>query len=105
MKIDFSDIVRLCAEIHEFSHKADLCWKGVPVITWEFATVGDFANTRAAILQALEPHMVGAVGSWQRTVAPDTMEIDCHGVTFRLVCKQRHWTPRGPYGIGDMKFE
>lgn len=43
----------------------------------------------------------GTDQSWQRTVAPHVFEIDCHGVTFRLVCKQIMMTKAGPVGAAE----
>jgi hypothetical protein len=102
VNIDFNDVVRLCAEVYQFSRKADLRWKGLPVVTWEFGDMGDFMNTKAMLLRALQPHMIGDTKSWQRVLDPTTLEIDCHGVTFRLICKQKMMTRHGPFGAAEM---
>lgn len=88
--IDADDIIRICAEVSRFGRKANYTFKGLPVVQWEFLSVGDFARARVEILQAISPMMVGALdpASWQRSVDRYTFEIDCHNVTFRLVCKQ-----------------
>lgn len=102
MEIEASDIIKLCAEVYHFSRKADLRWKGMPVIAWEFADISDFMRTRASILRALDPMMIATGGGHGRKIGQDTEEIDCHGVTFRLICKQKMMTRHGPYGATEM---
>jgi hypothetical protein len=100
------DIIRLCAEVSHFSKKANLRWKGLPIIAWEFADIGDFHNAKAMLMRAITPMMLAYTGDtppWQRIIDPSVMEIDCHGVTFRLICKQKMMTRHGPFGAAEMK--
>lgn len=101
------DIIRVCAEISHFGRKADYTFKGLPVVQWEFATIGDFARAKIEILRALSPMMVGSLGpaAWQRTIDEYTFEVDCHAVTFRLVCRQSLALPMGgKVGAAEMIY-
>jgi hypothetical protein len=105
--IEADDIIRICAEVSRFGRKANYTFKGLPVVQWEFPTIGDFARARVEILQAVSPMMVAALdsSSWQRSIDPNTFEIDCHNVTFRLICKQRMDVPGvGPVGAAEMIY-
>ena len=89
---DANDIIRICAEVSRFGLKANYTFKGLPVVQWEFSSVGDFARARDEILRAISPMMGSTINpaSWQRTVDRHTFEIDCYNVTFRLVCKHSY---------------
>ena len=95
--VDIDMVKRICAETRRFSMQANWKWVALPVMQWEFADIGQFAIARMQLLQALEPHMLAmqSPSDWQRTDGPDRFEIDCYGVTFRLVCRQRIATPGG----------
>ena len=102
--LDYETIVRTCREVHRMSRMANWQWKGMPVLQWEFATIGDFARAKVDILQAIQPHMVGNTeAAWQRVDGPEICELDCHGITFRLICKQRLAAPGGKtYGAAQV---
>lgn len=94
------DIFRLCATIADFSHKADLRWRAMPVVAWEFATLGEYACALVAVRQAIPVHE-----QCQRVVAPHIYELDAYGVTFRLICKAKVASARGPYAATEIKYE
>lgn len=98
------DIVRVCATVGEFSRMANWRWKALPIVEWEFPTISEFARARAQILQAVTPLMVYGENNWQRSMDANTLEIDCHGVTFRLVCRERMATPHGSYGAAEIIY-
>lgn len=97
MSFTDDDVIRVCAEVSRFGRKAGYTFKGLPVVQWEFPTIGDFARAKVELLRALSPMMVGALGAgaWQRETDESTFEIDCHAVTFRLVCRQVLAVPGG----------
>lgn len=97
MRFTAEDVIRLCAEVSHFGRKADYTFKGLPVVQWEFPTIGDFGRAKVELLQVLSPMMIGSIGpgAWQRAIDEHTFEMDCHAVTFRLVCRQVLAVPRG----------
>jgi hypothetical protein len=84
--LDANDMRRLCGMVNHFSRKADWRWKGLPVIVWEFAMIGDYANALDDIRAAFPIESL-VQGPAHRTVASGIEEVDCNGVTFRLVCR------------------
>ena len=99
--LNAGDIRQLCAYVRHLSNKAHWQWKGLPVICWEFATIEDFVQARAELLSALTPMMLDMKNATRR-ISSEISEIDCHGVTFRLICKQRLMTTHGPYGASEL---
>ena len=91
MELKTDDIIRTCREVHRLSRIADWRWKGMPVIQWEFLDISQFGRAKMDLLSAIGPMMMHTrnEAEWQRNDGPEICEIDCHGVTFRLVCKQR----------------
>lgn len=96
--INIDMVKQLCAEARRFSVQADWKWVALPVMQWEFADIGQFAIAKMQLLQVIEPIMMPMMrnpADWQRTDGPDRFEIDCYGITFRLVCRQRIATSGG----------
>lgn len=94
--LDLDDIRRLSQEAYRFSRIANWQWKGRPTMEWEFTTIKDFARARMELMQALKDEMsCRATSDWTRTLDPETFEIDYHGITFRLICRQRIATQEG----------
>lgn len=102
MEITAEDIKRLCYEVSRFSKAGGLRWKGLPVVTWEFADISDFVNTRMMVLRALDPELKYS-GEHGRQTDDDTEEIDVYGVTFRLICKQKMMTRREPFSAPEVR--
>lgn len=102
--LDYEAIVRTCREAHRLSRMANWQWKSMPVLQWEFATIGDFARAKMDILRAVQPHMIGTnEAAWQRIDGPEICELDCYGITVRLICKQRLAAPDGKaYGAAHI---
>jgi hypothetical protein len=101
------EIMRLCDSVGDFSRSNDWRFKAKPVIVWEFSTIGEYARARMDILRAMQDLLKFSRtdDGWQRAISSEVTEIDCMGVTFRLVCAEKTMTPKGPYGVGDMKFK
>lgn len=95
MSIDDQSIIRMCGEARRFSSVAGWQFQGMAVMQWEFASISAFAEAKMQLLRAITPMMMHARSdaAWQRATSPDECEIDCNGVTFRLICKQRLATP------------
>lgn len=103
MSLNFSFVSRLCAAASELGRSADWTWTGKPVLCWEFATINDFSHARADLLASISPELALADRrSMERLVSSDVAEIDCYGITFRLVCKQRIVMREGPYGAAEI---
>lgn len=102
MTLDTETIVRTCREVHRLSRIANWQWKGMPIIQWEFPDISEFHRARMDLLQAITPMMTNMTteAAWQRIDGPEVCEIDCHGVTFRLICKQRLAVPGSTRGVG-----
>ncbi len=98
--MEADDIIRICREVSQFSQLANFRFKALPIVAWEFADLRDFMNARAALMRAIEPVMMMTTrgGDLLRKVDDSTVEIDCHGVTFRLTCHQKVMTQHGPRG-------
>lgn len=101
--ITMHEIRRLCAEVGAFSSCANWRFQAMPVVAWEFPTIGDFAAAKKQVLRAVAPLMSYEVGtSWHRAVSPEVYEIDCMGVTLRLACRQRLATRHGVAGAAEI---
>lgn len=87
--LEFDDVVRVCAEVHQFGRVAGLRFKALPIIQWEFADKSEFFNADAALQRALAAVLIYSDGRGaRREMFPQgVVEFDCHGVTFRLICK------------------
>jgi hypothetical protein len=105
-EFDFEDVLRLCHGVSNFSRQANWKWKGFPVIQWEFPTIKEFATARLQIEQILRPEMykMSHDGSWARIVDPETFEVDCYNVTFRLICREKLKTPQAVVGAAEMIY-
>ena len=107
MVIDDQTIIRICGEVRRFSQIANWQWSGLPVIQWEFPTISAFARAKMQLLAALSPMMMMHMRNEterQRATSKDEFEIDCNGVTFRLMCKQRIATPLHTVWAAEMVF-
>lgn len=102
--MDESDIIRLCREVDTFSRSADFRFKALPIVSWEFGDLSDFLRARAALMRAIEPQMKMTTrgDDLLRKKDDNTVEIDCHGITFRLTCHVKMMTPHGPRGAAYM---
>jgi hypothetical protein len=102
--MDDQDVIRICREVDLFSRIAKFRFKALPVVAWEFADLRDFMNARVALMRAIEPQMLMMTRGRDllRKVDDSTVEIDCHGVTFRLTCHQRIMTKHGPRGAAHL---
>lgn len=99
--MNYADIARICHSVSDFSKRENYTYKALPVIVWEFETIADFAHAKAELTRAIhewQPHTSG----FARLKAPDRCELDCYGVTFRLICKQVLMTPHGPFGAAEL---
>jgi hypothetical protein len=98
-----TDLHRLCAQVADFGVLHDWRFKARPTIVWEFATLSDFAGAQFALERCIL-EMCPYLTSRQitRSPHPGMMELDCHGVTFRLVCDQITMTPDGPFGAAEI---
>lgn len=83
--ISLSEVSRLCESVNRFSHHADFRWKGLPVIIWEFADKRAYVDALAGLSRAVET--LNFVPNAEPRVSEGLSEIDCYGVTFRLVLK------------------
>lgn len=106
MDVTAEEIARLCHEASLFSSSAGWTFKALPVMQWEFPTIGDFARARVQLIRAISPLMVAErnEAAWQRATSPSTFEIDCYGITFRLVCKQILATPARNFGAAQILY-
>jgi hypothetical protein len=105
MQFDFEAIARLSAEASKFSSRAQWHFKARPVLSFEFSTLSDFARAQMDLMQAVSPVMIYAVG-WERRPAPHIFEVDCLGITFRLICTQVVKLPDGSaLGASEVKFK
>lgn len=85
---DGNDIRRLCAAANNFSNKAHWRWKGLPVMVWEFATRKDFEHARMSLQAALDKELLpSSVANMDRLQGENRVDIDCFGITFRLLLK------------------
>lgn len=98
--IDTNDIKRLCYSLHVFSRKSEWCWGTLPVVVYEFSTIKDFMAARSDLIMAIE---IERLDSSARSPAPHIEEIDCNGVTFRLVCREVMQTERGCFGAAEVQ--
>jgi hypothetical protein len=99
------DIKRTCYEVMALGKIAGWQFKSLPVVQWEFPTISEYMRARMELLRAMSPElakMVRDVDAGFRRVSGHTEELDCYGVTFRLICTQKFMTPHGPYGAADM---
>lgn len=102
-----NDLIRLCHEVDRASKINNWQFVGMPVIVWEFPTINEFVHAREELISAIVEskqfqHLAG--DGYKRILGDDTTEVDCYGVTFRLVCKARAYRPdgRGSYGATDV---
>lgn len=95
------DIKRICFEVRRLSHAAHWDMKGLPVIVWQFATIGDFASARRDLLMAMTADVAPAGSERERLVSGEVTELECYGVIFRLVCAQQSMTRSGPLGANE----
>lgn len=86
---EFNDVIRACAEVHQLGRIAGLRFKALPIIQWEFADKSEFFNADAALQRALSTVLTHKDGRGDRRemLPQGVVEFDCHGVTFRLICK------------------
>lgn len=100
--IDAIDIKRVCAAAAHFSAKAGLRFKAMPVLVWEFGAISEFMEARANLMMAITPEMQGGRVRTKK-ICSEVEEIDCHGITLRLVCKEKVMHMTGPYGATDIE--
>jgi hypothetical protein len=83
------EIRKTCYTVMRLGKLAQLQFKALPVIQWEFADKSNFFRAEAALKQALDREMTHVVMDYQRREMPrvGVVEFDCYGVTFRLICK------------------
>lgn len=82
MGITQEDIERLCHEVSAFSKKANLQFKSLPIITWEFVDPFEFNLTYRILKEGLR------FTRPQERVNNYGIEFDCHNVTFKLILKR-----------------
>ncbi len=97
----------MCDAVGDFSRSNDWRFKAKPVIVLEFSTISEYARARMDILRAMQDLLKFAIrdNGWQRAISSEVTEIDCMGVTFRLVCAEKIMPPKGPNGVGDKKLK
>lgn len=96
-------IKQLCATVRHFSRLANWNWQAMPVIMYEFASMRAFHEARADILEATKNMHLDSRNIATRIISSEIEEIDCNGITFRLVCRERVMTTNGPYGAAELK--
>lgn len=102
--MNLSHLATLCADISHFGDEQNWRFKAMPVISYEFATIKEFCEAVFALEQMLRTDpSTQASGISLRIVGSHTREIDCCGVTFRLICHEQVMTVRGPYGAAELK--
>lgn len=100
----YDDIVRMSREVYVFGARENWRFKALPIITFEFSTLGDFARAKMEMLQCTRAMLfMFDEKSQTRMFQDDTFEMDIHGVTVRLVCTQIMMTPQGPIGAGSVR--
>lgn len=84
-----TDVRAACAAIQRFSQKANWRWKGLPVLTWEFADRAQFEEARATLKMALDKELLpSSPNAIERINKTNQSDIDCFGVTFRLFFRE-----------------
>ena len=101
MQIDTQDIIKVCGTISDFVKNADMRFKALPVLAFEFVDMSSFMSARMNFLQAIEPQLIYPTGKGRR-VDDHTEEFDCYGVTVRLICRERG-LPALPSGYPALK--
>lgn len=102
-----TDIAHLCATVSRLQHKQNWTLQATPVICFQFSTMNDFFQAKSDLermissepFYATDPKRLAQI---TRVSGPDTVELDCYGVTFRLICLQRMDTAAGPKGVGQV---
>lgn len=85
--MNFDDLVRACSYLHNLASRYG--WGTQPLITFRFATIGEYARAKADLCREL------TTKSWY--FPAKTMEtIDIYGVEVRLECTEMMATPNGP---------
>src|SRR5262249_37458911 len=100
--MDTDKLALLCTHINNFGQWHNWRFKAVPVILWEFSSVGDFANAVSQLSECMHKRWPEVSGQIMRQVSPSCIEIDACGVIFRLVCLDIRMTERGPMGAADL---
>lgn len=88
--------------MRDFGDRQNWQFKGLPVLVWEFGPVEDFIAAQRELMQCIAPHMVPGE-NLAKIIGPDICEVDCFGVTFRLICKGRLAIPgKGSFSANDL---
>jgi hypothetical protein len=106
VSLEAKDIMEVCRRVMMLGRIANWQFKGLPVMQWEFADISDYHRARKDLMIAMAPELRGMVRDADRLfrrVSDDVEELDCYGVTFRLICKQKMMTRSGPYGAADLR--
>lgn len=102
-----TDIARLCREASYFQAKRNWQLKAPCVISWEFADIGEFHAARADLMREIltaDAYLAMKPSQIERVVSPHMVELDCCGVTFRLVCLAIMDTQHGPKGAMEVNM-
>lgn len=102
----FSDIVAVSRHVSDLIARNQWQFSAVPVVCFEFSTMHDFFHTKMDLCRmiaelphyAVDPKRHHEI---KRVTSPDSIELDCMGITFRLTCLQRLHTPAGPMGAAE----
>lgn len=108
MTITITDIAQISRLVSRLAAMQQWQFSAVPVICFEFSTMRDFFHAKMQLEQMiaelpLYASFPKARDVFTRPISPDTLELDCMGVTFRLTCLERLDTPAGPMGAAESK--
>lgn len=102
-----TDLANLCSHVSDFAHINQWRREACPVIAFEFTSMSDYFAAKTSLARMImdEPHY--AISSalqkrFERVISSDTCELDCYGVTFRLICKSKIDTEYGARGVNDV---
>lgn len=100
--MEINHLSALCNHVSDFGARENWRFKAMPVIVWEFASINDFMDARVGLERMLIKTPPYTLDALLRSPAPHLCEIDCCGITFRLVCREVLMTEHGPYGAAEI---
>lgn len=84
-------IARLCQAAHRLSQQGGWTLTGAPVVTYEFADASSYYAAREQLWASLRGEArFNYKPQEPKQVAPNTEEIQCMGITFRITLLDRH---------------
>lgn len=98
------DISQLCHSVGIFLKRENWQFASLPILTLEFATIGEFADARNRLILALRDIFIHP-GKIENIIDDFIVEINTQGIVFRLVCKQTMMTRQGPVGAAKAQIK